>query len=91
MWVPVKHLPMATRDKYKLHDLIKDGKFLDEVHKGIYGYHQADHTPCLFVHDTLNIKFVLTVDDFGVKYHIPLGSRRGSSHPLSGRAVHHTR
>jgi hypothetical protein len=89
MWVPVKHLPMATRDQYKLHDLIKDGKVLAEVHKGIYGlkqagrlaqlrllahlaahgYHQAEHTPCLFVHDTLNIKFVLTVDDFGVKYH----------------------
>jgi hypothetical protein len=89
MWVPVKHLPMATRDKYNLHGLIKDGKALAEVHKGIYGlkqagrlaqlrllahlaahgYHQAEHTPCLFIHDTLSIKFVLTVDDFGVKYH----------------------
>lgn len=32
------------------------------------GFHQAEHTPGLFKHDTRPIAFCLVVDDFGVKY-----------------------
>ena len=32
------------------------------------GYHPAPHTPGLFTHETRDIKFVLWVDDFGIRY-----------------------
>jgi hypothetical protein len=32
------------------------------------GYHQAVHTPGLFLHESRPVKFCLTVDDFGVSY-----------------------
>lgn len=32
------------------------------------GYKQAKHTHGLFIHETNSVKFVLTVDDFGVRY-----------------------
>ena len=32
------------------------------------GYHQSEHTPGLFKHDTRPVAFCLVVDDFGVKY-----------------------
>ena len=33
-----------------------------------YGYYQSKYTPGLWHHQTRDIKFVLIVDDFGVKY-----------------------
>jgi hypothetical protein len=38
------------------------------AHLATHGYHQAKHTPCLFIHETRNIAFTLVVDDFGIKY-----------------------
>jgi hypothetical protein len=32
------------------------------------GYHQVNHTPGLWVHDTRPLKCSLVVDDFGVMY-----------------------
>ena len=37
-------------------------------HLADHGYHQTEHTPCLFKHDTNSVIFTLVVDDFGVKY-----------------------
>ena len=34
----------------------------------VHGYHEAEHTPGLFYHETRPIWFTLVVDDFGVKY-----------------------
>ena len=33
-----------------------------------YGYYQSQHTNGLWLHETRNIQFALTVDDFGIKY-----------------------
>ena len=33
-----------------------------------HGYHEVEHTPGLFTHETRPIWFTLVVDDFGVKY-----------------------
>ena len=33
-----------------------------------YGFYEAKHTPGLWRHKTLPIKFALVVDDFGVEY-----------------------
>ena len=33
-----------------------------------HGYYEATHTPGLWLHKTLPIKFTLVVDDFGVEY-----------------------
>ena len=49
------HAGRIAQDKLILH-LIEDG------------YHQCPHTPCLFIHESRNIFFVLVVDDFGIKY-----------------------
>jgi hypothetical protein len=38
------------------------------AHLATHGYHQAANTPCLISHETRDIKFVLVVDDFGIKY-----------------------
>jgi len=32
------------------------------------GYHQAEHTPGLFMHEWRPVTFSLVVDDFGIKY-----------------------
>jgi len=37
-------------------------------HLSQYGYHMSLTTPCLFYHDTSNVKFLLWVDDFIIKY-----------------------
>ena len=34
----------------------------------VHGYHEVEHTPGLFYHETRPIWFTLVVDDFGVKY-----------------------
>ena len=34
----------------------------------LYGFYEAKHTPGLWRHKTLPIKFTLVVDDFGVEY-----------------------
>ena len=34
----------------------------------LHGYHQSDHTPGLWTHESRPISFSLIVDDFGVKY-----------------------
>lgn len=34
----------------------------------VQGYHEVEHTPSLFYHETSLIWFTLVVDDFGVKY-----------------------
>ena len=38
------------------------------AHLASFDYVQCDRTPCLFRHLTLPIAFVLTVDDFGIKF-----------------------
>jgi len=38
------------------------------THLSEHGYHQAVHTPCLFIHKSNGIAFTLVVDDFLVKY-----------------------
>ena len=42
----------------------------DELIKHLvpFGYYPTSHTPGLWTHNTRNISFVLTVDDFGIKY-----------------------
>ena len=37
-------------------------------HLAPFGYHPNSHTPGLWIHDTKSLSFVLTVDDFGIKY-----------------------
>jgi len=32
------------------------------------GYHQTEHTPGLFTHETRPVAFSLVVDNFGIKY-----------------------
>lgn len=43
-------------------------------HLATFGYHQAEHTPGLFSHETRPISFCLVVDDFGIKH---VGEERG--------------
>ena len=38
------------------------------IHLAANGYHQCEHTPGLFRHETRPIMFCLVVDDFGVQY-----------------------
>lgn len=38
------------------------------IHLAHHGYHQCEHTPGLFTHETRPISFTLVVDDFGIKY-----------------------
>jgi hypothetical protein len=38
------------------------------AHLAENGYHQAKHSPCLFVHKSNGVAFTLVVDDFLVKY-----------------------
>jgi hypothetical protein len=35
------------------------------AHLATHRYKQADHTPCLFSHETRDLQFTLVVDDFG--------------------------
>jgi hypothetical protein len=37
-------------------------------HLATHGYKQAEHTPCLFRHESNSVSFTLVVDDFGIKY-----------------------
>ena len=42
-------------------------KFLKE-RLAEHGYFELPHTPCLFMHKTRPVWFILVVDDFGIKY-----------------------
>jgi hypothetical protein len=54
-----------------IYGLPQSGKLAkDQLTKNLrqHGFNECEHTPCLFVHPTRDIKFTLVVDDFGVKY-----------------------
>jgi hypothetical protein len=54
-----------------IYGLPQSGKLAkDQLIKNLkeHGFTECEHTTCLFVHPTRDIKFTLVVDDFGVKY-----------------------
>ena len=54
-----------------IYGLPQSGKLAKDqltAHLAKHGFHEREHTPCLFYHDTRKITFSLVVDDFGVKY-----------------------
>ena len=62
---------VMTKVKSALYGLPQAGKISqDHLILLLYqhGYHQSKTTPCLFMHETRDIQFVLVVDDFGIKY-----------------------
>jgi hypothetical protein len=70
-------LAIATKGKVLveiskgIYGLPQSGKLAkDQLTKNLkeHGFTECEHTPCLFVHPTRDIKFTLVVDDFGVKY-----------------------
>jgi hypothetical protein len=82
-WTNLTQIAPKIIAEFNLLFIAVRGKVLVEISKGIYGLPQSgkltkslsahgftecEHTPCLFVHPTRDIKFTLVVDDFGVKY-----------------------
>ena len=66
-----KHKNAYVRIKKGMYGLAQAGRLAQDRlknHLQQYGYTEAAHTPCLFVHATLDTKFVLIVDDFGIKF-----------------------
>jgi hypothetical protein len=70
-------LAIATKGKVLveiskgIYGLPQSGKLAkDQLTKNLkqHGFTECEHTPCLFVHPTRDIKFTLVVDDFSVKY-----------------------
>jgi hypothetical protein len=62
---------VMTKVKSALYGLPQAGKISqDHLILLLYqhGYYQSKTTPCLFMHETRDIQFVLVVDDFGIKY-----------------------
>ena len=54
-----------------MYGLSQAGKIAHDAliqHLASFGHHPTSHTPDLWVHDTKSLSFVLTVDDFGIKY-----------------------
>ncbi len=62
---------VMVRIKQALYGLPQAGKISQDQLKLLlshHGYTEAPSTPCLFTHATRSTKFVLVVDDFGIKY-----------------------
>ena len=69
--------PLFQEDKIMLkvvkaiYGLKQAGKLAQDrliEHLAKHGYHQMEHTPCAFYHETRSTTFTLVVDDFGIKY-----------------------
>ena len=81
--IPAEVIAKYNMDKYKLNGAIvvevnkgiyglpQAGILAQDrliKHLAAHGYHQAQHTPCLFKHESNSVSFTLVVDDFGIKY-----------------------